>query len=362
MAKTCYERAMAFDLATAALRLLPPETAHHLALRAMALGLGPRRSPERPRLAQTLWGRRFPNPLGLAAGLDKDAEAPAAFLAAGFGFVEVGTLTPEPQIGNPQPRLFRLTEDAALINRMGFNNRGHAEAQARLARRDRRAGIVGINIGKNKDQADAVADYVAGVAAFGPLADYLTVNVSSPNTPGLRALQAKAPLIELVEAVKAARAGLGLADPPPILVKVAPDLSEEERQAVAEVALEHGLDGLIVSNTTVARPETLKSVHRAELGGLSGRPLRERALAALAGFHRLTEGRIPLIGVGGIESGADAYQRIRAGASLIQVYSALIYQGPGLVPRLLDELESLLDRDGFATLGDAVGAGLPSSS
>jgi dihydroorotate dehydrogenase len=353
--------AMPFDLATAALRLLPPETAHHLALRAMALGLGPRRSPERPRLSQTLWGRRFPNPLGLAAGLDKDAEAPEAFLAAGFGFVEVGTLTPKAQVGNPQPRLFRLTEDAALINRMGFNNRGHAAAQARLARRDRTAGIVGINIGKNKEQADAVADYVAGIAAFGPLADYLTVNISSPNTPGLRALQAKAPLIELVDAVKTALDRLGLADPPPILVKVAPDLSPEERQAVAEVALERRIDGLIVSNTTLARPATLRSRHQGETGGLSGRPLRELALSSLADFHRLTGGRLPLVGVGGIENGSDAYQRIRAGASLVQVYSALIYRGPGLIPRLLDELEALLARDGFATLADAVGAGLPSS-
>jgi dihydroorotate dehydrogenase len=354
--------AMSFDLATAALRLLPPETAHHIALRAMALGLGPRRAAERPRLAQTLWGRRFPNPLGLAAGLDKDAVAPAGFLAAGFGFVEVGTLTPNAQVGNPQPRLFRLTEDAALINRMGFNNRGHAPAKERLARRDRAAGIVGINIGKNKDQTDAVADYVAGVAAFGALADYLTVNVSSPNTPGLRALQAKAPLIELVDAVKAERDRLGLADPPPILVKVAPDLSSEERQAVAEVAIEHRLDGLIVSNTTIARPADLRSQHKGEAGGLSGRPLRELALSALGDFHRLTQGRLPLIGVGGIETGEDAYRRIRAGASLVQVYSALIYRGPGLIPQLLDELEALLVRDGFATLADAVGAGLPTST
>ncbi|MSP50730.1 MAG: quinone-dependent dihydroorotate dehydrogenase [Alphaproteobacteria bacterium] len=352
--------AMPFDLATAALRLLAPETAHHLALRAMALGLGPRRPAERPRLAQTLWGRRFPNPLGLAAGLDKDAEAPAAFLAAGFGFVEVGTLTPKPQAGNPRPRLFRLTEDAALINRMGFNNLGLAAAHARLSRRDRKAGIVGVNIGRNKDQTDAVADYVAGVAELGPLADYLTINVSSPNTPGLRALQAKAPLVALIDAAKAARGRLGLADPPPILVKVAPDLTAEEREAVAEVALAHGLDGLIVSNTTLARPPALRSEHRGETGGLSGRPLRDLALAALADFRRLTRGRLPLIGVGGIASGADAYARIRAGASLIQVYTALVYQGPGMVPRLLDDLEALLYRDGFATLAEAVGAGLPS--
>ncbi len=353
---------MLHDLATAALRLLPAETAHHAALRAMALGWGPKLSAERPRLARTLWGRRFPNPLGLAAGLDKDAEAHAAFLAAGFGFVEVGTLTPKPQVGNPLPRLFRLPEDRGLINRMGFNNCGIADAAGRLAARDHTKGIVGVNIGKNKEQADAVADYVAGVAVLGPLADYLTVNVSSPNTPGLRALQAKAPLIELVEAVRAARARLALADPPPILVKVAPDLSAEERQAVAEVAIEQGLDGLIVSNTTISRPAELASVNRKETGGLSGRPLRPLALAALADFHKLTQGRLPLIGVGGIESGHDAYQRIRAGASLVQVYSALIYHGPGLVPRLLDELEALLDRDGFATLADAVGAGLPSTS
>ncbi len=353
---------MLHDLATSLLRRLPAETAHHAALRAMALGWGPKRSAERPRLAQTLWGRRFPNPLGLAAGLDKDAEAHEGFLAAGFGFVEVGTLTPKPQIGNPLPRLFRLAEDRGVINRMGFNNCGIAEAAERLAARDRRRGIVGINIGKNKDQTDAVTDYVVGVAALGPLADYLTVNVSSPNTPGLRALQAKAPLIELVDAVKAQRDRLGLADPPPILVKVAPDLSAEERRAIAEVALERRLDGLIVSNTTISRPDDLISPNRKEAGGLSGRPLRPLALAALADFHKLTQGRLPLIGVGGIESGLDAYQRIRAGASLVQVYSALIYQGPGLIPRLLDELEALLDRDGFATVAEAVGAGLPSTS
>ena len=353
---------MLHDLATALLRRLPAESAHRAALRAMALGWGPKLSAERPRLAQTLWGRRFPNPLGLAAGLDKDAEAHEGFLAAGFGFVEVGTLTPKPQIGNPLPRLFRLPEDRGVINRMGFNNCGIADAAERLATRDRRRGIVGINIGKNKDQTDAVVDYVVGVAALGPLADYLTINVSSPNTPGLRALQAKAPLIELIDAVKAQRHRLGLTDPPPILVKVAPDLSAEERQAVAEVALERGLDGLIVSNTTISRPSDLVSVNRKEAGGLSGRPLRPLALAALADFHKLTQGRVPLIGVGGIESGLDAYQRIRAGASLVQVYSALIYQGPGLIPRLLDELEALLDRDGFATLAEAVGAGLPSTS
>ncbi len=353
---------MLHDLATALLRRLPAETAHHAALRAIALGWGPKRSADRPRLTQTIWGRRFPNPLGLAAGLDKDAEAHEGFLAAGFGFVEVGTLTPKPQIGNPLPRLFRLPEDRGVINRMGFNNCGIADAVERLARRDRARGIVGINIGKNKDQADAVADYVTGVLALGPLADYLTVNVSSPNTPGLRALQAKAPLIELVDAVRTARDRLGLADPPPILVKVAPDLSAEERQAVAEVALERGLDGLIVSNTTISRPSDLASVNRKETGGLSGRPLRPLALAALSDFYKLTGGRLPLIGVGGIESGLDAYQRIRAGASLVQVYSALIYQGPGLIPRLLDELEALLDRDGFATIAEAVGAGLPSTS
>ena len=351
---------MTFDLATSALRLLDPETAHRLAIRAMAAGIGPRRTAERPRLAQTLWGRRFPNPLGLAAGLDKNAEAYAGFLRAGFGFVEVGTITPKAQAGNPRPRLFRLAEDAAVINRMGFNNDGLDAARARLAGRDRVAGVVGVNIGKNKDQTDAIADYVSGIAAFGPYADYLTVNISSPNTPGLRALQAKAPLIDLIDAAMAARDRLSLADPPPILVKVAPDLSAAERQAIAEVAVERGLDGLIVSNTTIARPADLRSKHRGETGGLSGRPLRAPALATLAEFHRLTSGRIPLIGVGGIESGADAYARIRAGASLVQVYTALVYRGPSLIPAILDELEALLDRDGFATLAGAVGAGLPS--
>jgi len=353
---------MLFDLATALLRRLPAETAHGLALCAVARGFGPRVSAERPHLSQTLWGRRFPNPLGLAAGLDKDAEAPAGFLKAGFGFVEIGTVTPLPQAGNPRPRLFRLVEDAALINRMGFNNRGLARARERLATRDRAAGIVGANVGKNKDQSDAVADYVAGVTALAPLSDYLTINISSPNTPGLRALQAKAPLIELVDAVRAARDALALADPPPLLVKVAPDLSAEERAAVAEVALEHGVDGLIVSNTTVARPDTLRSPHKGETGGLSGAPLRELALEALVDFRRLTGGRLPLIGVGGIASGADAYARIRAGASLVQLYTALIYGGPGLIARILDELDARLVRDGFARIEDAVGAGLPSTS
>jgi dihydroorotate dehydrogenase len=349
---------MLFDVATALLRTLPPETAHDLALRTMAAGFGPRLNPERPRLAQTLWGRRFPNPVGLAAGLDKDAVAYRGFLAAGFGFVEIGTVTPQPQPGNPRPRLFRLSEDAALINRMGFNSGGHEAARARLVTRDRGAGIVSVNIGKNKDQADAVADYVAGMLVFAPLADIITINVSSPNTPGLRTLQAKAPLIELIDAARSARDGLGLADPPPILVKVAPDLSQAEREDVAEVALDHHLDGLIVSNTTVSRPPELRSLHMIEAGGLSGRPLKPLALAALSDFRRLTRGRLPLVGVGGIESGTDAYERIRAGASLVQIYTALIYQGPGLIGRILDGIEACLDRDGLGHIGEA----LPSPS
>ena len=358
-----------FDFGARLLRQLPAESAHQATLvLAGCIGpLLPAPKPDDARLGVKAFGLNFPNAIGLAAGFDKNADVPDAMAKFGFGFVECGTVTPRPQTGNPRPRLFRLTEDRAVINRMGFNN-GGMEAAARNLKarpsflRGKARGIVGINIGANKDSEDRIADYAVCFAQLAPLADYVTVNVSSPNTPGLRALQAKAPLIELVDAVKAARDRLGLADPPPILVKVAPDLSAEERQAVAEVALEHGLDGLIVSNTTIARPADLRSQHRGETGGLSGRPLRSLALAALADFHRLTQGRLPLIGVGGIESGADAYARIRAGASLVQVYTALIYGGPGLIVRILDELETLLAQDGFASLSEAVGAGLPSSS
>lgn len=340
-------------LATAALRGLPPERAHRLALWALRRGLVPRRAEQDDVLLATrAFGLDFPNPIGLAAGFDKDAVAFAAALDLGFGFVEVGSITPEPQVGNPKPRLFRLPEDRALINRIGFASQGLAQAAQRLARRG--GGIVGANLGKNKDSSDAAADYRAGVRALAPYADYLVVNVSSPNTPGLRALQGREPLTVLIAKVQQARAEA--ARKPPILLKIAPDLAVEDCRDVAEVARKCRLDGLIVGNTTIARPPGLRGRHRGEAGGLSGRPLFPLAIRLLAEMYRLTEGRIPLVGCGGVAGGADAYAMIRAGASLVQLYTALVYEGPGLVRRIKAELAHLLRRDGFASIAAAVGA------
>jgi dihydroorotate dehydrogenase len=347
--------------ALALLRLLPPEAAHDLTLRALAAGLvpAPHETPD-PLLRTTLWDRDFPNPIGLAAGFDKNALVPDAMLALGFGFVEIGSVTPLPQPGNPRPRIFRLAEDGAVINRLGFNNEGIAAVAARLAARPperRRNGIVGANIGKNRDALDAVADYEAGITAFAPLADYLVVNVSSPNTPGLRELQRRREVSVLIERLLAARHAATPERPPPLLVKIAPDLTEEERADLADVALTSGIDGLIVSNTTVARPPGLRGGNAHEPGGLSGKPLFAPSTALLAEMHRRTRGRVTLIGVGGVASGADAYAKIRAGASLVQLYTGLVYQGPGLVARIKSELAALLRRDGFASVADAVGSG-----
>jgi dihydroorotate dehydrogenase len=330
------------------------ERAHGLAVLALKLGLVPRdRETDPGLLRQSLFGLTFVNPIGIAAGFDKNGEVVAPLFRLGFGFVEIGSVTPRPQRGNPRPRLFRLTEDRAVINRMGFNNEGAAAMAARLQARAGARGVLGINLGKNKDQTDAAADYVAGAETLGALADYLVINVSSPNTPGLRALQERAQLTELVGRVLAARAALSRK--PPLLLKIAPDLMDEERADIAAVALETGLDGLIVSNTTIARPP-LRSPHADETGGLSGRPLFETSTALLREMYRRTEGRLPLIGVGGVASGADAYAKIRAGASLVQLYSALVFEGPGLVRRIKNELAALLKRDGFASVGAAVGA------
>jgi dihydroorotate dehydrogenase len=339
-------------------RLLPPETAHEATLRLLEAGLGPRGRADDPILATRLWGLDFPNPIGLAAGFDKDARVPDAMLRLGFGFVEVGSVTPRPQEGNPRPRLFRLAADRAVINRMGFNNRGLAEARGRLAARSGRRGLVGANIGKNRDAADPFADYELGVATLGPLAQFIVVNVSSPNTPGLRDLQKKKAVEELVERLLAARARATPQRPPPLLVKIAPDLAPEERADLAEVALTSGLDGLIISNTTTARPPELRSRHAPEPGGLSGAPLFQPSTELLVEMRRLTRGRVPLIGVGGVASGADAYAKIQAGASLVELYTALVYEGPGLVRRIKAELAALLRRDGFANVAAAVGSGI----
>jgi dihydroorotate dehydrogenase len=336
------------------IRLLSAEAAHNLSIAILKTGLVPRQPvADDPALKMTLWGRDFPNPVGLAAGYDKNAEVPDALLTQGFGFVEIGTVTPEPQPGNPKPRLFRLVEDKAVINRMGFNNEGMAGVAGRLARR-RCAGIVGVNLGKNKTTEDAAADYEKGARALGPLADYLVINVSSPNTPGLRALQSRGALEDLV-----GRVGRTLADVParpPLLLKIAPDLTDDDRRDIAEVALAAGLDGLIVTNTTIERPEGLISSRRTETGGLSGPPLFEPSTQMLRDIYRLTAGRLPLIGVGGITTGAQAYAKIRAGASLVQLYTALIYHGTAQVTRIKQDLVQLLRRDGYQKLSDAVGA------
>jgi len=327
------------------------ERAHRLTIRGLRLKPSFGAPAMDPRLAIDVAGLRFPNPVGLAAGFDKDAHVPDAILGLGFGFAEVGTITPFPQAGNPLPRLFRLVEDRAVINRMGFNNGGQAAALERLLRRNAKPGIVGVNIGANKDAADRIADYARGVQVMAGVARYLTVNISSPNTPGLRALQDRSALDDLLGAVMAARGTGG----PPIFLKVAPDLEPADIDDIAEISAAHGLSGLIVSNTTISRPP-LASRHAGEAGGLSGAPLKGLAQQRIADFRKATGGGMPLIAAGGIASAEDAYARIRAGASLVQLYSALVYEGPGLAKRINRGLVKLLDRDGFATIGDAVGA------
>jgi len=343
---------------------LDPETAHRAAILALRCGLGGRAAAGSDAILHTrLWSLEFPNPVGLAAGFDKDAEVVDAMLGLGFGFVEAGSVTPLPQPGNPRPRLFRLEEDEAVINRFGFNSRGLAAFTERLRARDRSRGIVGANIGKNKQTEDAAADYATGITAVCGLADYLVCNVSSPNTPGLRSLQARhqieALLTRVLEARERARPQAGRL--PPLLAKVGPDLGEQQVHDIAEVALTIGIDGLIVGNTTIERPAGLHSRHRGETGGLSGRPLLAQANACLAAMYRYTHGRIPIIGCGGIACGADAYGKIRAGASLVQLYSALVYQGPGLVARITLELAAALRADGFTSVAEAVGADQRSS-
>jgi dihydroorotate dehydrogenase len=348
-------------LALRALYTLPPETAHHAALFALEHGLvGAHAEPDDPILRISVCGMDFANPIGLAAGFDKDARVIDAMLSLGFGFVEAGTVTPKPQPGNPKPRLFRLDEDDAVINRLGFNSGGVSAFVKRLAARRARhhaPGLVGANVGKNRDTIDGAADYVAGIEMVAGLADYLVLNISSPNTPGLRALQARGPIEDLLRRALIARnsAAPDPKKPPPLLVKVGPDLTTGELHDIADVALAVGIDGLIVGNTTVERPSWLKSPYRCESGGLSGAPLLHPSTECLGRLYRLTKGRIALIGCGGVASGADAYAKIRAGASLVQLYSALVFQGPGLAQRIKRELAQLLRADGFESVAGAVG-------
>jgi len=341
-------------------RLLDPEFAHGLAVRALELGLMPRpQLPDDPQLRVKLWGLDFPNPVGLAAGFDKDARVHAQMLGQGFGFVEVGSITPQPQPGNPKPRLFRLEEDGAVINRMGFNSEGHDVSKARLHTRDRTRGIVGVNLGKNKLTEDAAQDYEIGARTFGPLADFIVINVSSPNTPGLRALQGADVLRDLLTRTQAALSDTTeAAKRPPLVLKIAPDLTDEDKADIAQVALETGIDGLIVTNTTIDRPHSLKSPHKAEAGGLSGRPLFAASTQVLGEMYAATKGQVALIGVGGIEDGRGAYEKILAGATLVELYSAMVYQGPSIAARINRELADILKADGFTSVADAVGKGV----
>ena len=338
------------DIGAALLRTLDPETAHQLAIKALQIAPLPAPAADDPVLRTRLAGLDLPNPVGLAAGLDKNGEALHGLARLGFGFVECGSVTPLAQPGNPKPRLFRLYEDRAIINRMGFNNAGLEAFAERLADRPKTA-VIGANLGANKDTEDKAADYVAGLTRLKGLADYVTVNVSSPNTPGLRALQGRAALDDLLGRLAAARGD----DPTPVFLKIAPDLTADEIGLIVEASLDHGLDALIVSNTTLDRPADLRSRDRGEAGGLSGAPLRARALDALRAAADASAGRLPLIAVGGIDSGAEAWARIRAGASAIQIYSALIYEGPGLVSRIKRQLAERLRAEGFSTVSEAVG-------
>jgi dihydroorotate dehydrogenase len=343
---------MLYRLVRPALFAFDAERAHRLSIGLLRLRTGTGFTPEppwTPNLETVVAGVRFPNPVGLAAGYDKDAEVFGPMLSLGFGFVEVGTLTPLPQKGNPAPRLFRLVEDHAVINRMGFNNAGQRAALGRLTGRFRTRGIVGVNVGANKDSRDRVADYVNGVRLLAPAADYLTINISSPNTPGLRGLQDEGALDELLAEVQKTGAEK------PIFLKVAPDLAEGDPERITRAAIDHGIAALIVSNTTVSRPP-LKSRFAGEAGGLSGAPLKPLALEALRQFRRASGGALPLVGVGGIANAEDAWQRIRAGASLVQLYSAMVYEGPGIARRMVRGLEQLMKRDGFASVAEAVGS------
>lgn len=321
-------------------------------MRGLKLGLLPAdRRADPPSLAVKVWGRTLANPVGLAAGFDKNAEVPDAMLDLGFGLVEIGSVTPRPQEGNPRPRLFRLAEDRGVINRMGFPGQGLDAARSRLAARPRR-GFVGVNVGANKDTTDRAADYVIGCAALAPYADYLVCNVSSPNTPGLRNLQGRTQLADLLKRVQDAIA----AKPVPLVVKIAPDATDDDLDDIVAVCRDLRMGGIIVGNTTLSRPASLRSARRAEAGGLSGPPLMALSTEVLRRTAQRAEKQFPLIGCGGIASGADAYAKIRAGATLVQLYSSMVYDGPPLIRRIKDELAALLSRDGFASVADAVGA------
>ena len=343
-----------FGLGQSLLLAFDPERAHDLAIKTLELGLYPRNDgPDDKRLAQTLFGLDFLNPIGMAAGFDKNARVPHQLIDMGFGFAEVGTLTPQPQAGNPAPRVFRSQADRAIVNRLGFNNEGQVAALARL-KKDRPRGIVGVNLGANRDSKDRVADYVAGVERMAPVASYFTINISSPNTPGLRDLQAPRKLDDLLSKVQRARAGLG-AKPPALLVKLAPDLADADLPEAVAVIEANGVDGIIISNTTLARDNLRDHSLIREAGGLSGRPAFVRTTRMLARVYQITEGRLPLVGVGGIDSGDTALAKIEAGASLIQLYTGLVFEGPGLIGRIKQALVNAMAGEACETLQPLIG-------
>lgn len=351
-----------YRLARPFLFRMDAERAHDLTLKALRAGLiPPIQRISDPALETTLWDRKFPNPVGLAAGFDKNAAVIGPMLGMGFGFVETGTVTPKPQAGNQKPRIFRHAHSESVINAMGFPNEG-AEAFKRnfeefLERRPRPPGVIGINIGMNKGQTEPAKDYRVLVRSLGPLADYLTVNISSPNTPGLRNLQKRDAFLDLLGIIMEERGRACGSNPPPLLVKLAPDLTEAQQEEIAAASLEAGIDGLILTNTTTERPAHLPDDFVSRPGGLSGRPLRDPSLKIIHNFYKLTGGKLPVIGVGGISGPQDAYDKIRAGASLIQLYTALVFQGPSVVRKINTGLIDLMKRDGFARIGQAVGAG-----
>lgn len=346
-----------FDITRPLLFTLEPEQAHELTLKSLEAGIYPRpTTPDDPRLAVTIWGLRMPNPLGMAAGYDKDARVSDALIGMGFGHAEAGSITPRPQPGNPQPRVFRLVDDTAMINRLGFNNGGHQAALERLRRRSGK-GVIGVNVGANKDASDRAADYVTGITTFADVASYFTVNVSSPNTPGLRDLQAPAALDDLVGRVLRERdriaAERGVRRP--VVVKLAPDIAEEDLAPVVDVLVRHGVDGIAVGNTTLSRKGVSSARLAGETGGLSGKPLFHRATVILARVYQLTHGRVPLIGIGGITSGETAVAKVEAGATLLQLYTGLVYGGPSLIPAMKAALLAHVERNKLANLSEAVG-------
>jgi dihydroorotate dehydrogenase len=348
-----------YKILSSALFLVDPEKAHHLSLMALKKGFLPSvGANDFPSLRLSRFGLNFPNPIGLSAGYDKNGDVLDGVLGLGFGFVEAGSVTPRPQDGNPKPRIFRLERDQGVVNRLGFNNKGLEVAATNFAA-PRRSGIVGANLGANKDSEDRIADYVTGLNRLAPFADYVTVNISSPNTPGLRALQGKGELEDLLGRVMAARAELDDEKKRdiPILLKIAPDLQDDDKQDIADVSLASGLDGLIISNTTITRPDHVQDMQKFEAGGLSGAPLRPLAQRILGEMYQLTKGKIPLVGVGGIQSAEDAYARILAGASLIQLYTGMVYEGPYLAHKISKGLASLLKENGYASVEEAIGAG-----